>query len=168
MELLVFASSGAERPAEEYRLEDPERVVLGRGPQSPVPLDGPAVSREHLTLEVRGGALWATDVSSNGSYFNGRALTPGAPQLIGPSDELRVGEHLLRFRVVADEPPPTEETPAPQPPQQDAPPAATPKIPAAAPTAGSGGLLSGITFTEWLALIVLLAVGGLIAVWWLR
>lgn len=160
MELLVFASLGAEGPPEEYRLEDPERVVLGRGPQSPVPLDGPAVSREHLTLEVRGGALWATDVSSNGSYFNGRTLMPGAPQLVGPSDEVRVGEHLLRFRVIGDEPPPeqkpTQQQAAPSPPTAEPPPPQP------------GGLLSGITFTEWLALGVLLAVGGLIAVWWLR
>ncbi len=161
MELLVIASLGAEGPPEEYRLEDPDRVVLGRGPQSPVPLDGPAVSREHLTLEVRGGALWATDVSSNGSYFNGRTLTPGAPQLIGPSDEVRVGEHLLRFRVIADEPPP-EEKPAEQSEKPSQP------APAPPPPPERGGLLSGITFTEWLALGVLLAVGGLIAVWWLR
>lgn len=166
MELLILASLGADGPPEEYRLEDPERVVLGRGPQSPVPLDGPAVSREHLTLEVRGGALWGTDVSSNGSYFNGRTLTPGAPQLIGPSDEVRVGEHLLRFRVIDDAPPPPDPTPAAEEKTQLQAPAAAPPPMPPAPTAG--GLLSGVTFMEWAALAVVLLVGGLIAVWWLR
>lgn len=156
MELLVFVASGETEP-EEHRFEDPGRIVLGRGPQSPIALDGSAVSREHLSLEVRGGALWATDVSSNGSYFNGRTLTPGAPQLVGPSDEVRVGDYTVRFRVVADEP----EPPAPAPSERPVPPPPEPRSLAA-------GMLTGISFAEWLALGILVITCGFIAVWYLR
>lgn len=167
MELLVFSSAGAAEPPEEYRFEDPERIVLGRGPQSPVPLDGPAVSREHLSVELRGGAVWVTDISSNGSYFNNRTLTPGAPQMAGPADEIRVGEYVLRFQIVAEEPPPTpadatasESTPANSNPARN--PAPKP------PPSTAMSFLADIGFSEWLALAVLLAAGALVAVWWLR
>ncbi|MBI1352773.1 MAG: FHA domain-containing protein [Acidobacteria bacterium] len=164
MELLLFVTDGSSEAPQQHRFPEPERLTLGRGPQSPVLLDGPAVSREHLTLDVRDGELWATDVSSNGSWINGRTMQSGAPQRVGAGDEIRIGDYLLRFRLERDEP-------VPAPPDADPPKAAAEAAPAAAPPPPLSlvkAMLSGVTFLEWTALAVILIAAALISVWWLR
>ena len=166
MELLLFVFAGADEPPLQHRFENPERITLGRGPQSPVMLDGPAVSREHLTLDIRDGALWATDISSNGSWVNGRAMPGGAPQRLGPGDEVRVGDYTLRFRLEAVEPAPRslDETMAGRPAAQQSTPVQQPAEP---PLSLARAMLSGVSFFEWVALAAVLIAATLIGVWWL-
>jgi predicted component of type VI protein secretion system len=65
-------------------------VMLGRGPESPVQLDGTGISREHLRLHMEGNALFVTDLSSNGTWVNGRRLTRGEPQAVTSTEAIRI------------------------------------------------------------------------------
>jgi pSer/pThr/pTyr-binding forkhead associated (FHA) protein len=65
-------------------------ATLGRGPESPVPLDGTGISREHLRLHLEGAALFITDLSSNGTWLNGRRLTRGKAHPLASSDAIKV------------------------------------------------------------------------------
>jgi predicted component of type VI protein secretion system len=65
-------------------------VTLGRGPESPVALDGSGISREHLRLHIEGNALLVTDLSSNGTWLNGRRLTRGEPHAVTSAEAIRI------------------------------------------------------------------------------
>jgi pSer/pThr/pTyr-binding forkhead associated (FHA) protein len=51
-----------------------KRTSIGRYLNSPVPLQGIGLSRDHFALEVREGALYVEDLSSNGTWLNGQRL----------------------------------------------------------------------------------------------
>jgi predicted component of type VI protein secretion system len=72
-------------------------LTLGRGPESPVPLDGTGISREHLRLHMEGSALFVTDLSSNGTWLNGRRLTRGEPQAVTPAEAIRIPGFEIRI-----------------------------------------------------------------------
>jgi predicted component of type VI protein secretion system len=52
------------------------RMVLGRGPDSAVPLEAAGISREHLEVQAEDSALFLTDLSSNGTWLNGARMPP--------------------------------------------------------------------------------------------
>ncbi len=106
VELQLFVSQAAGEPPKLYSFPEPARIVLGRGPDSPVPMDGPAVSREHLAFEVRDGRVFVSDLSSNGSFLNGQRLKRDDPQRIIEEDEVRAAGYSFAFRLISDEPPP--------------------------------------------------------------
>jgi pSer/pThr/pTyr-binding forkhead associated (FHA) protein len=65
-------------------------VTLGRGPESPVPLDETGISREHLRLHIDGNALFVTDLSSNGTWLKGQRLTRGEPHPVKSAEAIRI------------------------------------------------------------------------------
>lgn len=87
-------------PAGEY--------ILGRGPESVVPLHSDVVSRRHarLVLDARQAVL--TDLGSrNGTFVRGRRIEQ--PVTLGPLDEIRIGPFYLTLTVPHPEGPTTSE-----------------------------------------------------------
>lgn len=85
-----------------------EAVVLGRGPESPIQLEGTQLSREHLAFQAAGDALTLTDLSSNGVWLNGQPLPKKTPILCGPFDEVRIAGYTMTARLLT---PPAPELP---------------------------------------------------------
>lgn len=174
MELQLVVSAEPDGEPQAFHFPDFERVVLGRGPDSPVPLDGPSLSREHIRFELRDDVLVVTDISSNGSWLNGRALEAGLPRDLKEGDEVGVPGYRIRPRLVAPEPEePAAETEAvsvPEPQPAPAPSAAPPADPAlhAAPPAGTsrGTPRQGLRLSalEWIVVLMIVAVLALIVV----
>jgi hypothetical protein len=72
-----------------------ERLVAGRLPDLPIPLDDPTVSREHASFVLRGKQWWVVDLgSTNGTRING---TAAAEHPLEPGDRVELGEALVEF-----------------------------------------------------------------------
>ena len=83
-------------------------IVLGRGPESPVPLEGTQLSRDHLAFTFVDGVLAVTDLSSNGVWLNGQPLPKRTPVLCGPFDEVRIAGYTMTARLLTPPAPPPE------------------------------------------------------------
>lgn len=84
-------------------------VVLGRGPESPIQLEGTQLSREHLAFTAVDGVLAVTDLSSNGVWLNGQALPKKTSVLCGPFDEVRIAGYVMTARLLTPLPVPVPE-----------------------------------------------------------
>jgi predicted component of type VI protein secretion system len=82
------------------------RVVLGRGPDSPVTLDGVGVSREHISLEASPEGVKVADLSANGTWINGLRLQPGTRYIATEADRVSIPGYDLRFLLIGGAPPP--------------------------------------------------------------
>lgn len=135
LQLVVVAEPNGEPQA--FHFPDFDRVTLGRGPDSPVPLDGNALSREHVRFELSAGALAVTDISSNGTWVNGKALGAGLPRELKSGDEVSVAGYRIRPRLTGTD---REESSADETVSDAAPPTKPPSSPTASteiPTTGS-------------------------------
>ena len=81
------------------RLPIEERVVLGRGPESPVALDGPLISREHIAFEIVGESLCVADLSANGSRLNGAQMQNGRRYPLTEADRVQLPGYEFRQRA---------------------------------------------------------------------
>ncbi len=81
-----------------------EPILLGRGPDSPVPLDGVKLSRSHLSLAVIGGQLTLTDLSSNGVWINAQSMPKKSPVALRGDEEIAIPGYRLRFRLLVPVP----------------------------------------------------------------
>jgi predicted component of type VI protein secretion system len=122
------------------RLPIEDRVALGRGPESPVALDGPLISREHVAFEIVGESLCVADLSSNGSWLNGEQLKPGRRYPVTEIDRVQVPGYELRPVLLGA-------------PELAAPPAE----PSAPPPNPVRSFLASITATETTVLLVFVA-----------
>lgn len=80
------------------------RLVLGRGPESLVALDGPLISREHVVFEFREGKLTLEDLSVNGSWLNGQALKRGQRYEVTEADRVQLPGYEFRCAILGKEP----------------------------------------------------------------
>ncbi len=72
-----------------------EDVLVGRGSTCDIQIPDPAVSRRHFRLRYAQGAWFLQDQNSTGGTFiNGQKVMARRLQ---PNDEIRVGDHTLRF-----------------------------------------------------------------------
>lgn len=94
LELTIEVKDTGSVTVERLAIED--RIVLGRGPESPVLLDGPLISREHIAFELVGDGLCVADLSSNGSWLNGEQLKPGRRYPVTELDGVRVPGYEFR------------------------------------------------------------------------
>ena len=72
-------------------------LTLGRGPESPLLLDGTGISREHLRLHSEGDDIFITDLSSNGTWLNAKRLKRGDPHRLTPADAVEVPGFEIRI-----------------------------------------------------------------------
>ncbi len=118
------------------------RVLVGRGPDCLVLLDGQGISREHLAVESDDSTVFIMDTSSNGTWVNGKRLPQNGRSKVEQGDLIEVPGYELRFQTAG-----TSVQPAPPPIRQDAP------LPLAAPASSSGSLTWLDKFTIFTALI---------------
>jgi hypothetical protein len=87
---------------EGQRIPLPEgETLLGRGLGCRIRFNDPAVSREHLRIQVGGGRAVVSNLSSNGTLYNGVRLTE--PRQLSEADELRIGFRRMQVHIQADD-----------------------------------------------------------------
>ena len=79
-----------------------EPITIGRDTSNLVPLRHGAVSRRHAVVEVEGGGLWISDLSSNGTFLSGQRIRGRTPLSSGA--DVRIADYVLRF-LASDEAP---------------------------------------------------------------
>ena len=91
-------------PIDSYQLSKPN-VALGRSPGNDIMLDANAVSRYHASLAHQEGRVVLQDLGSvNGTYIDGRKLTPNKLVELNGGEEIQIGEVRLIFRPADDTP----------------------------------------------------------------
>jgi pilus assembly protein CpaF len=99
-------------------------MVIGRVDGNDLVLPSVQVSRKHAVIEIAGDQVFVIDLgSSNGVLVNGRKVNK---KVIGPADELTIGEFRLRLErsdgrpvgVPVAAPPPVQVPPVQAPPVQ--------------------------------------------------
>jgi two-component system cell cycle response regulator len=79
-----------------------ETTTIGRGHENDIVLPGQSVSRRHARIERRAGTFSVIDeTSTNGTFLN-YASEPLREEPLGASDELRIGDWILRCLSGAD------------------------------------------------------------------
>jgi adenylate cyclase len=136
MRLKLISTDGTQS----FELREGPPLVIGRAPNSDVPIFDPTISRRHAEVQCGGGGFAIRDLgSSNGTYVNGERVSERA---IVPGDVLTFGK--VSFRVT--EPPeiPTPAwRPAPAHPTPDSGSRAGGTIRRQLPALGTRGTLSG-------------------------
>jgi predicted component of type VI protein secretion system len=77
------------------------RLVLGRGPDSAVPLEAPGISREHLEVQSEDSAVYLTDLSSNGTWLNGARMPPRRKCRVREGDFVELPGYEIRVQTAA-------------------------------------------------------------------
>jgi ABC-type multidrug transport system ATPase subunit/pSer/pThr/pTyr-binding forkhead associated (FHA) protein len=73
-------------------------LVIGRNPQSDIPLPAPLVSWQHARLDRTARGHLLTDLhSTNGTFVNGQRLS--RPQLLQPGDVVQIGPFKLVYET---------------------------------------------------------------------
>ncbi len=155
MEILLSIRSKADSSTREVKSAIGDGLVIGRGAEQGVLLDGPDLSREHLVLTADGPNIFVTDLSSNGTWLNGTRLKRSVKTRANAEDLIEIPGYALSFRS-ADQPEkvagaPVAQMPPPLPPER-------PEI--VSPPARSGllapvfGFIGSFTLLEKTAVIV--------------
>ena len=88
-----------------------ERAILGRNADCAIPLTGKQISRQHAHLYWQDEQYFLEDLgSSNGTFVNGKRLSPRKPSLITERDTFQIGPYLFGLRA---DPPVTPESQEP-------------------------------------------------------
>jgi predicted component of type VI protein secretion system len=95
MEILLSITSRSDRSVREEKRELGNGLVLGRGAEHGVLLEGPDLSREHLMLSQEGANIYVTDTSVNGTWLNGTRLRRSLKTLLQPGDSVEVPGYVL-------------------------------------------------------------------------
>jgi len=74
----------------EAQVDIEDRVVLGRHLDSPLLLQGEALSRQHFALFITDEQLMVENLSANGTRLNGEALTVQNPSSLQSGDLVEV------------------------------------------------------------------------------
>src|SRR5688572_32993674 len=89
MRLKLTSTDGAQS----FELREGPPLIVGRAPNSDIPIFDPTISRRHAELECGNGGFAIRDLgSSNGTYVNGERVSQRA---IAPGDVLRSEERRV-------------------------------------------------------------------------
>ncbi|MSQ93465.1 MAG: FHA domain-containing protein [Gemmataceae bacterium] len=89
-----------------------ERTVLGRNTDCDIPLTGKQVSRQHAYFFHQDANYYLQDLgSSNGTFLNGKRLTPHVSSLVTERDTFQMGPYLFALRSTAPLGPGSTESP---------------------------------------------------------
>ena len=94
-----------------FELREGASLIVGRAPNSDIPVFDPTISRRHAEVECGDGGFAIRDLgSSNGTFVNGDRVTHRA---IAPGDVLTFGKVSFRVTEAPDLPaPPPRASPA--------------------------------------------------------
>jgi predicted component of type VI protein secretion system len=99
MEVQLQVKSNSGQTPRDYVFPMKQRVVLGRSPESAIPLEGTSISREHLALELVGENVYAIDLSNNGTWVNGNRLKKEERIQLSSGDSLELPEYQISFHI---------------------------------------------------------------------
>ena len=99
MELVISARSEKDGDLTSARIDLNGGVTLGRGPESPLLLDAPGMSRDHLRLHLEEDELFVTDLSSNGTWLNSARLRRDKPELLTAADSIKIPGFEIRIEL---------------------------------------------------------------------
>jgi len=105
VDIILKVKSKADQAVRSVRHPLNGRMILGRGPDSAVPLDAPGISREHLEVRLENSALLLTDLSSNGTWLNGARMPQRRKCKTSDGDLVELPGYEIRLQLVADPPP---------------------------------------------------------------
>jgi predicted component of type VI protein secretion system len=176
MDILLSIRSKADGAVREVKHEIGNGLVVGRGAERGVLLDGPDLSREHLVLTTDGTEIYVTDLSSNGTWLNGTRLRRSVRNRVRVEDSIELPGYVLTLKLdgqpekveKAEEVPVATAAPRPQPaaePSQVVPIGAA--VPVTTEPAGTMAFLNPVfgfvgSFTFLEKFMVLVALSGLL------
>ena len=83
------------RVIKRFSIEEGQTLTIGRGQDADVTVDNNAISRQHSSLELKGGTFYLTDLYSlNGTKVNGKKIVSAVP--IKKKDHLEIGKFILK------------------------------------------------------------------------
>jgi len=102
MEILVQITSKTDSDSREIKREVGQGLVIGRGAEEGILLEGGDLSREHFVLTADDKNIYITDLSANGTWVNGTRLRKSARTRLRPEDKIEIhGYELTAKRVEA-------------------------------------------------------------------
>ncbi|MGZ3442566.1 MAG: FHA domain-containing protein, partial [Polyangia bacterium] len=72
-------------------------IVIGRGSDATVVLKHDDVSRKHASVEITAGGLLVRDLSTNGTFVEGKRVAGAQPLPFGKP--VKIGPFILRFKM---------------------------------------------------------------------
>jgi pSer/pThr/pTyr-binding forkhead associated (FHA) protein len=112
MEILLSILSKSDNGERELQCAVGQGLVIGRGAEDGILLEGEDLSREHLVLTDDGKFIFATDLSVNGTWVNGKRLKKSVKSRVHPNDSIEVPGYAITFRFVEQ-----AQTPGPKSPE---------------------------------------------------
>ena len=84
-----------DRVIKRFSIAEGQTLTIGRGQDADVTVDNSAISRQHSSLELKGGTYYLTDLYSlNGTRVNGKKIVSAIP--IKKKDHLEIGKFILK------------------------------------------------------------------------
>ena len=108
MEILLSINSKTDGTVREVKCAIGDGLVIGRGAEEGVLLEGLDLSREHLVLTTDGTDVYVADLSVNGTWLNGTRLRKSIKSRVRTQDSIEIPGYSLTFRL-ADQPEETGE-----------------------------------------------------------
>jgi predicted component of type VI protein secretion system len=101
VDIILSVKSKADQTVRNVRHPASARMLLGRGPDSAVPLEAPGISREHLEVQAEDSALFLTDLSSNGTWLNGARMPPRRKCKVREGDFIELPGYEIQLQMAA-------------------------------------------------------------------
>ena len=84
-----------DRVIKRFRINEGETLIIGRGSEADVIVDNNAISRQHTSLELKGGVYYVADLYSlNGTKVNDEKIESALP--VAKSDKIEIGKFTLK------------------------------------------------------------------------
>src|SRR5262249_16412436 len=97
----LFTVVGGPDGGQQFRLQEDQILMIGRGPATQTRLKDPSVSRVHCVAEFRDGKPMLTDSgTASGTFVNDKQITE---HQLEPGDVIRIGTTVLSFKWAGQE-----------------------------------------------------------------
>ncbi|HEX4164000.1 MAG TPA: FHA domain-containing protein [Bryobacteraceae bacterium] len=97
VQLIVTHKKSNEVTDASFAVED--KVTVGRYLNSPILLQGEGLSRYHFSLSIKKGLLEIEDLSSNGTWLNGKLLKAHLSARVNVGDTIEIPGHRMQVVV---------------------------------------------------------------------
>ena len=99
MEITVLTTAKENGASGSATLVLSDQIVMGRDPSSPIQLHGVGISREHFALINKDGSVFLQDLSSNGTWLNGKQLIKQGVEPIQNGDVIEIPGYELELTL---------------------------------------------------------------------
>ena len=99
MELQVIVTKKESNEVNNISFDVKDKVTVGRHLDSPVVLQGEGLSRHHFSLSEEAGELKVEDLSSNGTWLNGKLMSAQHPTRVKSGDVVEVPGYRMQLML---------------------------------------------------------------------